>query len=187
MILISFPGQIYFMMVLETCNISLTMDVRDAEDSFKALKLSDYAGENISALATDALKLIKVMNGSYAMNVHTGSDLLKKVSSTSSDYFNRTVFGHLDQAHRMEDKYMLKDPGLLKRTHYIPHMDLLQSVVFFRKNMVICTKIRIGQHLPLHLKVIMSLLSHHPEKLKIKRNAVMNADLRTTFEILALY
>ena len=107
------------------------MDVRDAEDSFKALKLSDYAGENISALATDALKLIKVINGSYAMNVGTGSDLLKKISSTSSDYFNCTVFGHLDQAHRMEDKYMLKDPGLLKRTHYIPHMDLLQSVFFF--------------------------------------------------------
>ena len=34
---------------------------------------------------------------------------------TSSDYFNRTIFGYLDNAHRMEDKYMLKDPGLLKK------------------------------------------------------------------------
>ena len=109
------PGNIYFMMVLETCNISLTMDVKEAENSFNELKLSDYSGENISALATDALKLIKIMSGSYALDVRIGSNLLKKVSSTSSDYFNRTIFGHLDKAHRMEDKYMLKDPGLLKK------------------------------------------------------------------------
>ena len=41
----SLPGNIYFMMVLETCNISLTMDVKEAENSFNDLKLSDYSGE----------------------------------------------------------------------------------------------------------------------------------------------
>ena len=111
----SLPGNIYFMMVLETCNISLTMDIKEAENSFNDLKLSDYPGENVSALATDALKLIKIMSGSYALDVCIGSNLLKKVSSILSDYFNRTIFGHLDKAHRMEDKYMLKDPGLLKK------------------------------------------------------------------------
>ena len=102
-------------MILETCNFSLSMDVKEAEESFEKLTLSSYAGENVSSVATDALKLIKIMNGSYAMGIRTGSDLLKKVSSTSSDYFNRTIFGHLDKAYRMEDKYMLKDPGLLKK------------------------------------------------------------------------
>ena len=65
-------------MVLETCNISLTMDVKEAENSFNELKLSDYSAENVSALATDALKLIKIMNGSYALDVCIGSNLLKR-------------------------------------------------------------------------------------------------------------
>ena len=109
------PGQIYFMMILETCNISISMDVTDAEQSFNNLQLSDYPGENVSALATDALKYIKIMNGAYSLPLRTGSKLFKKVSKTSSEYFNRTIFTHLDLAHRMEDKYALKDPGLLKK------------------------------------------------------------------------
>ena len=66
------------------------MDVKEAEESFEKLTLKNYAGENVSSLATDALKLIKIMSGSYAMEIPTGSNLLKRVSSTSLDYFNRT-------------------------------------------------------------------------------------------------
>lgn len=93
------PGQIYFMMILETCNISISMDITDAEKSFNDLKLSDYPGENVSALTTDTLKYIKIMNEAYSLPLHTGSKLFKKVSKKASEYFNRTNFSYLDQAH----------------------------------------------------------------------------------------
>ena len=108
------PGQIYFMMILDVCHASEAMDIDGAIDEFRSLSLSDFPGENVSALATKALKLIKIMNRAYAMDVKTGSSLIKKVTNTSSDYFNRNMYNHLDNAKRLEDKYRLKDPRLLK-------------------------------------------------------------------------
>ena len=108
------PGNIYFMMILETCNISASMDVKGAEDDLNALALSSFPGENISAFATAALKFIKIMNSAYSLPLRTGSNILRKTTKTSSEYFNRTIFTHLDNAYRMEDKYALKDPALLK-------------------------------------------------------------------------
>ena len=90
------------------------MDVKGAEEDLEKLSLSSFPGENISAFATSVLKLIKIMDSAYALPLRTGSDILKKVSNTSSEYFNRIVFKYLDETYRMEDKYALKDPALLK-------------------------------------------------------------------------
>ena len=51
-----FPGQVYFMMVLDTCHTSASMDIDGANKSFAAMILKDYPGENVAALATAALK-----------------------------------------------------------------------------------------------------------------------------------
>ena len=51
------------------------MDVKEAENSFEKLNLSNYSGENVSALAIDALRLIKIMSGSYALDIRTGSNI----------------------------------------------------------------------------------------------------------------
>ena len=114
------PGNIYFMMILETCNISVLMDVKGAQDDLTTLELSSFAGENVSAFAISTLKLIKIMSNAYSLPLCTGSDILRKVTKTSSEYFNRTMFTHLDVAYRMEDKYALKDPALLRQDPLYP-------------------------------------------------------------------
>ena len=73
------------MMTLEACNASANMDVEGAKRAFEALSLSTYPGENVEALATEALRLLKIMNGDYAMPHNTRSKLLKKVASTQSE------------------------------------------------------------------------------------------------------
>ena len=50
------------MMVLDTFNMSATIDIEGVGKAFDVLTLSSFPGENISALATSALKYIKVMN-----------------------------------------------------------------------------------------------------------------------------
>ena len=66
------PGQVYLMMVLDNCLASASVDVDGATQQSNALSLSSYPGENISAFALAALKLLKVMKTSYAMDVKTG-------------------------------------------------------------------------------------------------------------------
>jgi hypothetical protein len=108
------PGQVYYMMVLECCHASASMDVDTAISSFKALSLASYPGENVGALATDALKQIKVMSTAWSVDISLGCDLLKKVVNTQSEFFNRTIHSKYDDAKKMERKYKLKDPSLLK-------------------------------------------------------------------------
>ena len=74
----------------------------------------DFPGENFSALTTTALKCIKILNTGYAMDIKIGSSLLKKVDTTSSSYFNRNIHNELNKVKKMEMKYVLKDPKLLK-------------------------------------------------------------------------
>ena len=93
------------MMTLDTCNVSVQMDVTAAKASFKALTLDDFPGENVTALTTLLLKYIKVMSGNYSMNVELGSHLIKKVCSTSSDYFNCCMHLLLDEVKPFEEKY----------------------------------------------------------------------------------
>ena len=108
------PGQVYFMMILEACNASASLDIDGATKKIRELSLSSFPGENVSDLATTALKLINIMDGAYAMPVNIGSTLIRKVSNSSCQYFNRTMFGHLDKARQMEIMYKIKNPMLLK-------------------------------------------------------------------------
>ena len=61
-------------------------------------------------MANEALRLIKIMQGGYALPVPTGSRFLKKVSATSSEEFNRKIYNLLDHVKTMEHKYKVLDP-----------------------------------------------------------------------------
>ena len=108
------PGQIIFMMTLEVCNVSANMDIAGAKTSFKALSLATYPGENVSAFATEALKLINIMMGEYAMDLKNGSSILRKVENMQSTHFNFRIHNHLNNVLGMERKYEMKDPALMK-------------------------------------------------------------------------
>ena len=68
----------------------------------------------MSDLATVALKLIKTMDGVYAMLVNYGYSLIRIVSNSSCEDFNRSIYGHLNKAREMENTYKIKNPKLLK-------------------------------------------------------------------------
>ena len=80
------------MMALETCNSSVSHDIDGATMLFTELTLDNYPGENISDFATEALRLVKIMQGGYALPVHVGSRLLQKITKTSCEEFNRKIF-----------------------------------------------------------------------------------------------
>ena len=111
------PGQVYFMMILDICNTSADHDIEAATTSFRKLALvADYPEENIEAFTSEALRLIKIIKGTYALPYTLSSDLLNKVSSTSADFFNRTVFTYLDKVSEMEDKVgASQDPKLITK------------------------------------------------------------------------
>jgi hypothetical protein len=109
------PGSVLFLMALETCNSSVSSDVDKAETDFNALSLDSYPGENIADFASEAQRLIKKMGGGYVIPIHTGSRLLIKVSTTSSEEFNRKIFAILDSVKDMEYKYKMMDPGKMTK------------------------------------------------------------------------
>ena len=76
------PGQVYYMMALDTCNASMAMDVDGAHASLGSLKLNSYPGENISDLMTDAQRYIKIMQSGYTLPLNTGTDIIRKVLKT---------------------------------------------------------------------------------------------------------
>ena len=106
------PGSCLFMMALETCNASVFHDVEGAKKKLEALNLSDYPGENVTDLSSEAQRLLKIMTGAYALPVNTGSSLLMKLTNTSSEIFNRKIFALLDTVMTLESEYELKDPRL---------------------------------------------------------------------------
>ena len=69
----------------------------------------DY-GEDVTELATEALCLIQILLGLYALPLTLGSTLVKKVTNTSSEFFNRKMFVLLDEARTLETNYKLLDP-----------------------------------------------------------------------------
>ena len=108
------PGQVYLMMILEICNASADLDIEAATDALDGLKLSTYPGEDIEGFATEAQRLIRVMQGGYALPYSTGSNLISKVTKTQCAYFNRTMFNYLDEVREMEDKVgASRDPRTL--------------------------------------------------------------------------
>ena len=74
----AYPGQVLFMMALDTCSASVQRDVAGAQAKFDDLTLDSYPGEDVTELATEALRLIHILSGSYALPLNLGSKLLKK-------------------------------------------------------------------------------------------------------------
>jgi hypothetical protein len=66
--------------------------------------------KNVSEFATEAQRLIKIMQGDYALPLNTGSKLLGKLTKSSSEYFKRKSFAMLDEVTHMEQQYKLLDP-----------------------------------------------------------------------------
>ena len=121
----TYPGQVIFMMALDTCNASVQRDVAGAQKKYEQLSLDDYPGENVTELATEALRLIHILSGSYALPLNLGTTLIKKVTKTSSEFFNRKMFTLLDAARTLENKYRLLDPATMGKdndyTSYGPY------------------------------------------------------------------
>ena len=109
------PGSCLFMMALETCNASVFHDVEGAKKKLEALDLNSYPGENVTDFASEAQRLLKIMAGAYAIPVNTGSIMLMKLTTTSSEIFNRKIFALLDQAMTLESEYELQDPRLFAK------------------------------------------------------------------------
>ena len=105
-----YPGQVYFMLVLDVCHASSSTDIDTAKNNFNALLLSNFAGENISSFSTATLKTIQVMKLGYALENDLSSKILRKVSKTSSEYFNRIVFEKLSKVYTFERNYKLRNP-----------------------------------------------------------------------------
>lgn len=109
----TYSGQILFVMALDTCNASVQRDVAGAQARYNNLSLDSYPGEDMTELATEALRLIHILSGSNALPLTLGTTLIKKVTSTSSEFFNRKMFELLDKACTLETKYKLLDPAAM--------------------------------------------------------------------------
>jgi hypothetical protein len=66
-------------MALETCNAFVTCGIDGAAQSFADLTLDTYSGKNVSYFAYEALRLIKIMQGGYALPVKTGYQYLQRI------------------------------------------------------------------------------------------------------------
>ena len=84
----TYPGQVLFVMALDTCNASVQRDIAGAQTRYEKLTLESYPGEDVTELATEALRLIHILSGSYALPLNLGTTLIKKVTNTSSEFFN---------------------------------------------------------------------------------------------------
>ena len=110
-----YAGQVYYMMVLEVVNASTTHDIDAASKAFDTLSLDTFPGENINKFSTEALRLIHIMRGAYALPYQLGSKLLSKVDNTQSTYFNQQVHDLKKVARSMEIAHgCLRDPKLLE-------------------------------------------------------------------------
>ena len=111
----TYLGQVLFMMALDACNVLVQHDVAGAQVKYDELTLDSYPDENVTKLATEALRLIHILSGSYALPLDLGTKLIKKVTSTSSEFFNRKMFALVDKARTLETKYRLLDPASMGR------------------------------------------------------------------------
>jgi hypothetical protein len=75
----------------------VSFDFEGSQAKLDELNLSNYPGEDISALCSDDQKQIKVMQSGYALPIRVGSKQLMKCTKTECEYFNRKVFDHLEK------------------------------------------------------------------------------------------
>jgi len=114
-----FPGSIYFLMALDTCNASVAHEIDGAVKLLDTLSLAELPGESVTECATEAQRLFKIMKYGYALPTKTGSHILGKFTKTSSEFSNCRVFELLAMTKKMETKYKLRDPkDVTKDTDY---------------------------------------------------------------------
>ena len=92
------------MMAMDACNTSMQRDIAGTQDRYNKLSLDDIPVEDVTKLATEALRLIHIMAGSYALPLNLDSTLIKKITITSSEFVNRKMFNLLDFSRTLETK-----------------------------------------------------------------------------------
>ena len=61
--------------------------------------------ENVSDFTTSGICHIKISKGGYTLPFQMCSDLICRVTTTDSPYFNRTMFNHLNTARQMNEDH----------------------------------------------------------------------------------
>jgi hypothetical protein len=107
------PGPAIFAMAMDICNASKSFDIEGAQEKFNELKVEYFQGEDVLACNAAAQKYIKVLQSGYAPPFRTGSKLLKKLTVSSYEEFNRKEFSQLNLVKQMEGAYKLVDPKLI--------------------------------------------------------------------------
>ena len=74
----TYPGQVLLMMALDTCNASVQHDIAGAQQSYEDISLDSFPAEDFIEFTTEALQLIHILAGSYALPLTLGSMLIKK-------------------------------------------------------------------------------------------------------------
>jgi hypothetical protein len=95
------PGPAIFAMAMDICNASQSFDIEGSQENFDELKLEDFQGEDVTACTAVAQKYIKILQSGYAPPFRTGSKLLKNLTVSSCEEFNRKAFAQLDLVKQM--------------------------------------------------------------------------------------
>ena len=83
-------GACLFMMALDACNAKESMDIEGVKTAFAALDINSYEGQNVSEFITEAMRLIKIMNGEYFLDcMVVEADL-----ELNDEYFNEPASMH---------------------------------------------------------------------------------------------
>ena len=88
----------------DICHASIAQDIEGAQTSLYALSLLSCCGGIFTEFITEALSLAKIMQSGYTLSVSTGSMLLNKLTSTSSEFLNCSVHNLQDKVKRMKQK-----------------------------------------------------------------------------------
>jgi len=116
------PGSVYLMMVLDVCHASFAFKMDNAAKILTKLSFATFPGENVSKLSNETQRFIKIMKEGYALPYYLGSQIIQKVCSTPSMYFNRTMYNLLDRVlalkkghgHHRDPKLLERDPNYKK-------------------------------------------------------------------------
>ena len=142
----SYPGQVLFMMALDTYNASVQRDIAGAQAKYNDLSLDLYPGEDVTELATEALRLTNILSGSYALPLTLGTTLIKKS-------LRLRVNSSIERCLHYSMMLVLWRPNIgslillpCRMILIIPHWDLMVFVLNFRTNMGNLLQILTGQH-----------------------------------------
>lgn len=69
----TYPGHVLFVIALDTYNASVQRDIAGAQTRYDKLTLDSYPGEDVTKLATEALRLIHILSGPYALPLNLGT------------------------------------------------------------------------------------------------------------------